>query len=58
LEIIVIDYIEGILAIKKKLAELEKACLERDLTKAKDCCYAIIVEARAVNHQLTIQSDK
>ena len=51
-----VDYIEGILAIRQNLAALEEACRNNEYAKARDLCLAIIVETRAVNHQITIQA--
>jgi hypothetical protein len=50
-----VDYIEGILAIKQNLAALEEACRNNHYAKAQELCLAIIVETRSVNHHITIQ---
>jgi hypothetical protein len=50
-----VDYIEGILAIKQNLAALEEACRNNQYAKAQELCLAIIVETRSVNHHITIQ---
>lgn len=51
-----VDYIEGILAIKKHLADLEEVCRNNEYSKARELCLAIIVEARGVNHKITMQA--
>jgi hypothetical protein len=55
-EITVIDYIEGIVAMKQLVSKLEDACRHAEYERAKELCLAIVVETRAVNHQITIQA--
>jgi hypothetical protein len=52
----VIDYIEGIVAMKQLVSKLEDACRHAEYERAKELCLAIVVETRAVNHQITIQA--
>lgn len=51
-----IDYIEGIVAMKQLVSKLEDACRQHDYERARELCLAIIVESRAVNHQIQIQA--
>jgi hypothetical protein len=50
-----IDYSEGILNLKRLLADLEEALRDNRVMEARDLCAQITTESRLVYQQLAIQ---
>jgi hypothetical protein len=53
-----IDYIEGVIAIKQKVALLEHELLKRNIKNARGLCAEISADARLVSHHLALQFPK
>jgi len=53
-----IDYIEGIININKRMKELNEALLKKDSKQAKLLCDEISADIKLVRHQITIQFDE
>ena len=53
-----VDYSEGLLALKGLVDSLHRSLLERDPASARDICAQIVAEARLVDKQIVIQFPK
>lgn len=50
-----IDYVEGILTVKKHLKDLERALTEHRGRDARELCTEIVVAARLLSAQIKLQ---
>jgi hypothetical protein len=50
-----VDYIEGVLNMRQKLYELEKALLNKKIMDARTLCAQLSTEARMIYQQLAVQ---
>lgn len=50
-----IDYVEGLIAARKLIAEIDSACLNHNYTEAAQICDVLLVEVRMLRNQILIQ---